>query len=187
VPPLRFNRTLARYEVNPPYARFGIVRSQIDPFVRFQSERIDSLTHLREQYIDDLTWDQTWDATTRAIVSYNACHHAKCVNCSSRSIRWNGYSEDTLFRYWKKLVCESCGSVYEIKWAASEEKVRKNFEVYTRNGNFFNCYHAVQAELPRETHAKQYVAMISKETKMKDGKEFWPVSTFRRLKVYSLC
>jgi hypothetical protein len=110
------------------------------------------------------------------MVSYNACHRAHCVNCSARSIRWNGYSDDCLFRDWKRLVCADCGSVYEIKKLASDQTMESYFNDYMMPGDLFNRYHAVQAELRQTVNAKQYVAILSTEIKTTTGgKEYNPV------------
>jgi hypothetical protein len=45
-PPLRYDRESRSYELNHSYASFGILRSEIDPFVRFyRTDRIKPLTN----------------------------------------------------------------------------------------------------------------------------------------------
>jgi hypothetical protein len=120
--PLKYAKETQRYELIPSVTRLCIVRSEIDPFERFyNSHRIESMTHLRDQYYDR-GGKCTWDLVTPAIAPYHACHKAKCVNCFARSIRWNGYSDDALCRDCKKLICENCGSVYEIMILFSHQR-----------------------------------------------------------------
>jgi hypothetical protein len=174
--PLRYVNATKSYELMYSLECLFIVRSEIDPFERFyQSDPIDSMALVHVKHIDAgyiLNGERDFtNVVTNAIVSYNACHQAKCVNCYARSIRWNGYSDSTLSRDWKRLVCESCGSVYNIAWFAFEKTMRESFSTkYTMRGDLFSCYHAVQTELRRKKNAKQYVAILVKETTEKTRK-----------------
>jgi hypothetical protein len=83
------------------------------------------------------------------------------------------------------LVCESCGSVYDFKWFASDQEMRhhSNDKAMTP-GRLFNCYYAVQAELRRKVNAKQYVAILIWKTKTTNGKKYYPVYVAQVKNVY---
>jgi hypothetical protein len=90
----------------------------------------------------------------------------------------NGYFDNgsVEYRYWKKLVCGDCGSVYEIKSARSVEDATRKFDTRVDGGNFLDEYAVLQEELCEASHGSGVVAMlVTDETVQRDGKECWPV------------
>lgn len=169
------------------YKHARIPSHELHPLVRFQFKRVNAKDQLESQYVTQGTPDSV---AYRAIVAHGACLYGACVQCSSKQVRWNGYFDNgsVEYRYWKKLVCEHCGSVYEIKSARTVEEAMRKFNTRIEGGNFLDEYAVVQQELREASYgsneegdegtsvARQFVAMlVTDETVQQDGKECWPV------------
>jgi hypothetical protein len=188
-PPFRFNRESRAYELTSSYERLGILPEHVaNPFSRFHPSRRLALEVLRKDYVDE--GGSAWGVVIRALVGSVACHNAKCVHCASEALQWNAYNLDIDFRYWKKLVCRDCKSVYEIKSAVNKDAVERKFCGMVYNGTFLSAYHAVQCEIRR---GKQFLVVLCEETEMVDGQECWPVfyatvdQVYPTLKARSFC
>jgi hypothetical protein len=175
VTPLFFDRSSGRYVLHRDLANKRVTMEDIDPLERFSFKRVPAHEKVYKDYVDG---DHGTDVSCRAIVAHYACKdNVLCVKCNKPSIYYNGYGgQIDTFRYWKKLICDNCGSVYEIKSAMDTKGVHKKLSRGNiRGGNFFAQYFAVQNSLPKS--ARQYVAIIPQATdyNLGDGKKFWPV------------
>jgi hypothetical protein len=169
------------------YKHARIPSEDLHPLKRFQFQRVNAKGQLKNQYVTQGSSDSV---AFRAIVAHGACSFGTCVQCSSKAVRWNGYLDNgsVEYRYWKKLVCEQCHSVYEIKSARTVHEAMRKFNTRVEGGNFLDEYAVVQEEL-REAScgsnennedggsvARQFVAMlVTDETVESDGNECWPV------------
>jgi len=174
LPPFVFDRDTRNYVLRQEFRVKNLENDpRLNPFTRFLFVKRPPKVQLRAQMVDD---NEPIGQAARAIVAHHACHYAKCLTCHANSLCWNCYKPDdgVLFRYWKKLVCESCGSVYEVKPAKDEDSILWKIRNRRRfNGNFFGAYHAVQKELPRR--AQHYVVFVAMKTIIQETNEFWPV------------
>ena len=164
VPPFKLDHgylTLRR-----EYAR--VPSSRLNPLTRYQFSRVPAKEQLRRQYVSDEGDPQS--LVFHAVVAHYACHYAKCVNCAAESVRWNEYVPGVENRYWKKLVCENCGSVYEIKAASNNQVAQRKLSKEIDGGTFLSQFVAVQQEL-HGTSGKHYLALLSAET----VDDCWPV------------
>ncbi|GKZ00331.1 hypothetical protein MPSEU_000986000 [Mayamaea pseudoterrestris] len=169
--PFAYDFNDKEYSLKEVYEELGVTMSDVDPFERFGWSREPVFEVFRRQYVDEDTG--SWSVVARALVGKEACHGAKCVHCGAESLRWNGYSKGVVFRYWKKMVCDKCGSVYEIKTAPTKSSVATKFSKFINNGNYLDAFHAVQLEFRQG--AKQYVALLCEERDIYEGVECWPV------------
>ncbi|GKY90560.1 hypothetical protein MPSEU_000029700 [Mayamaea pseudoterrestris] len=189
LPPFAFDTFQRDYCLRTVYEDLEVDLVDVDPLTRFESFKEPVMQGLRRQYVDED--GDPWSVVARALVAQEACHGAKCVHCGAESLHWNGYTKDTEYRYWKKMVCKSCGSVYEIKTAKTLSAVETRFEKFIMNANFLDAYHAVQTEL--RNGAKQYVALLCEEREFYEGVECWPVyyaavkQVYPQLKAASFC
>lgn len=168
--PYRFDKFSGKYVLRDEYERLRVPRRQLDPFNRFQFDRVPAKEMLMDQYVES---GDAMSVAYRAIVGHFAsCHDAKCIRCASEAIHWNGYTDGGGFRYWKKLVCDACGSVYEIKTSRTEALIEKKFTSVIYGGDY-DKFHSVQRELP--SSARQFVAMLSQESALHHRKWCWPV------------
>jgi hypothetical protein len=178
--PYRYNPENGTKGLKYVYRHARIPSDQLHPLVRFRFKRVDLNQYVRQGNPDSVAF--------RAIVAHGACLHAHCAQCSAKRVRWNGYGANggsIKYRYWKKLVCEACGSVYEIKWARSVNEAMCKLDTWVNGGSYLDEYAVVQAELHEALHgsggdgglvARQFVAMlVTDETVQQDGKECWPV------------
>lgn len=139
-----YDRYRRRYVIHRMFLELGIDRALLDPFVRFTYERLPTSSVLANQF-----WENNQDTLTacfRAIVAHNACHNveAKCVNCYSNSVAWNGYQDETRYRQWNKLVCSSCNSYYDIRSAATKgNTLSKLSNKKYLGGGPFEKYHQI--------------------------------------------
>jgi hypothetical protein len=175
-PPFRYDRQLSRrYQLHPDYQALGVEDlADLDSLERFQFHRRPAIDVLTEQVNDN---NMALSMGLRAIVAHKACLDADCANCGNPEIYWNDYHGDDeaiRFRYWKKLVCSHCDSVYEIKYSKNVEFMRTCFAGgFKDGGSFYASYHSIRADLP--IGAKQYLVMISAKRTTTSTQEYWPV------------
>jgi hypothetical protein len=156
--PYEFNRETRLWGLRAKFAG-----CDPDPFLRFTIQRTPALTVVQQSFVES---DPVGSAM-RAIVAHAACHRASCFKCKKTgSIRWNRLHANARSRHWRRLVCESCGSVYDIQSKNTEANIFKYLETRLYGGNKFDAYFAVQKELPEG--AKQFVSLVSRET-ARDG------------------
>ena len=144
-----------------------------DPFLRFTFQRIPALTIIQQRFVES----DPIGSAMRAIVAHAACHRASCYKCKrSGTLRWNRLHANARSRHWKRLVCESCGSVYDIQSKNTEASIFKYLETRMYGGNKFDAYFAVQNQLLKG--AKQFVSIVSREARdgpARDGPWMWLV------------
>jgi hypothetical protein len=156
--PYEFNRETRLWGLRAKFAG-----CDPDPFLRFTFERIPALTIVQQSFVES----DPIGAAMRATVAHAACHRAQCYKCKrSGCLRWNRLDAKAKSRHWRRLVCESCGSVYDIQSKNTEASLFKYLETRMYGGNKFDAYFAVQNALPEG--AKQFVSLVSQEA-ARDG------------------
>jgi hypothetical protein len=156
--PYEFNRETRLWGLRAKFAG-----CDPDPFLRFTFQRIPALTIVQQSFVES----DPVGAAMRAIVAHAACHRAPCYKCKKTgSIRWNRLDAKAKSRHWRRLVCESCGSVYDIQSKNTEASIFKYLETRMYGANKFDTYFAVQNALPEG--AKQFVSLVSREA-ARDG------------------
>ena len=174
-PPFLYDRGSRKYQLHPDYQALGIQDlAELDSLERFQFHRRPAMDVLMEQVNDN---NMALSIGLRAIVAHKACLDADCINCGKPEIYWNDYhghdNKAIQFRYWKKLVCSQCDSVYEIKSSKNMKFMSTCFaRGFKDGGSFYDSYHSIQEDLP--IGAKHYLVMISEEP---STEECWPVYT----------
>ena len=173
-PPWLYDRVSRKYQLHPDYQALGIKDlAEFDPLERFQFHRRPAIDVLTEQVNDN---NMALSIGLHAVVAHKACLDADCINCGKPEIYWNdynGHDEAIQFRYWKKLVCSHCDSVYEIKSSKNMEFMRTCFARGLKNGgSFYEAYHSIRKDLP--IGAKQYLVIVSETPSTQEG---WPVYT----------
>jgi hypothetical protein len=174
-PPFLYDQISHEYQLHSYYQALGIQDlSELDPLERFQFYRRPAMDVLTDQVNEN---NMALSLGLHAIVAHKACLDADCANCGKAEIYWNAYhggDEAIRFRYWKKLVCSHCDSVYEIKGSKRMELMRTCFDRgFKDGGSFYDSYHSIQADLP--IRAKHYLVMISEERTTYHTREYWPV------------
>jgi hypothetical protein len=174
-PPLQYDKVSLKYQLHPDYQALGVEDlAEVDSLERFRFHRRPAIDVLTEQVNDN---NMALSMGLRAIVAHKACLDADCANCGKSEIYWNAYHGDDeaiQFRYWKKLVCSYCDSVYEIKSSKNMKFMQTCFDrKFKDGGSFYDSYHSIQADLP--SGAKQYLVMISAERITTNTEEYWPV------------
>jgi hypothetical protein len=111
-----FNKQSRQWELRQEFAG-----CDPDSFRRYIFQRVTSLQKI-EQYI---VATESTSLAMRAIVAHGACAHAECFKWKHKSIRWNRFSHAASFRYWKRLVCDLCHSMYDIMSKQTEGGIFK--------------------------------------------------------------
>lgn len=156
--PYEYNRETRLYGLRAKFAG-----CDPDPFLRFTFQRIPALEIVRQIFVES----DPIGSAMRAIVAHAACHRAPCYTCKrSGCLRRNRLHANAKSRHWKRLVCESCGSVYDVQSKNAEASIFKSLESRIYGGNKFDAYFAIQNQLPKG--AKQFVSIVSRE-KARDG------------------
>jgi hypothetical protein len=174
-PPFMYDQFARKYQLRHDYEALGVEDlAELDPLKRFQFHRHPAIDVLTERVNEK---NMALSIGLHAIVAHKACLDADCANCSKPEIYWNDYHGDDEaieYRYWKKLVCSNCGSVYEIKSITNMEFMRTCFDRgFKDGGSFYDSYHSIQADL-LPIGAKHYLVMISEE-RITLTQEYWPV------------
>lgn len=144
----------------------------LDPLTRFRFVKVPKMELLKRRYVHE----EAHIATAYRAIAAHGASTADCVNCNEATVRWNGYGPpEVQNRFWNKLVCATCESVYDLKAAASMDLVRRKLmeqqKVY--GGSFFNQFHAVRNSMPKQ--AKSFVVMVSKDPVQTVTGLAWPV------------
>lgn len=148
----------------------GIPSWEIDPFNRFQFEKItESQFRFRRWFLS--TVEQDAGTIFEARLAWHALQKEPCYNCKCRnSLRWSGGPNTS----WQDLVCVECKCMFEVKTKKSLDAIRTTFERQKVKGGSFKNYCKLRNSL--KPGIKMFLVLMPREfTINRAGEHIHPV------------